>query len=94
MKIKDIYGNDHDLTPYHIHVMLGVGWGCYLGSWVFNVIYYNVHPSAVEMWPLSDKKKLFMFGKDVFSSEKEEPSLDDEVEGDSLIKICAITSIF
>ena len=94
MKIKDIYGIDHDLTPYHIHVMLGVGWGCYLGSWVFNVIYYNVHPSAVEMWPLSDKKKLFMFGKDVFSSEKEEPSLDDEVEGDSLIKICAITSTF
>ena len=94
MKIKDIYGIDHDLTPYHIHVMLGVGWGCYLGSWVFHVIYYKVHPSAVEMWPLSDKKKLFMFGKDVFSSEKEEPSLDDEVEGDSLIKICAITSTF
>ena len=94
MKIKDIYGIDHDLTPYHIHVMLEVGWACFLGSWVFNVIYYNVHPSAVEMWPLYDKKKLFMFGKDVFSSEKEEPSLDDEVEGDSLIKICAITSIF
>ena len=93
--IKDIYGNESFLPPYYVRKVLIVGWVCFLVSWLINIPYYIVHPAAVEMDPLSDdKKKLFMFGKDVFSSEKEEPSLDDEVEGDSLIKICAITSTF
>ena len=73
MKIKDIYGIDHDLRPYHIHVMLGVGWACFLGSWLINIAYYTFHPSFVEIFPLSNKRKLFMFGKDVFSSGNREP---------------------
>ena len=82
MKIKDIYGTDHTLTPHHVHVMLGVGWGCFLGSWLINIVYYKFHPSAVEMDPRSDDKKtLFVFGRDVFSSENKKPSLD--AEGDS-----------
>ena len=84
MTIKDIDGIDHDLTPHHVHVMLGVGWACFLGSWLINIAYYMFHPSAVEMDPRSDdKKKLFMFGEDVFSSEKKKPLMDSEVEGDS-----------
>ena len=83
MTINDIYGNDYDLKPYHVHVMLGVGWACFLGSWLINIAYYKVHPSAVEVFSLSvfsDKKKLFMFGRDVFLSGKK-PSLHAEVEG-------------
>ena len=69
MTIKDIYGNDHNLTPLNIQVMLGVGWACFLGSWLINIAYYKFHPSAVEMDPRSDDKKtLFVFGRDVFSS--------------------------
>ena len=45
---KDIYGNDHYLTPHHVRVMLGVGWACFLGSWLINIAYYKFHPSAVE----------------------------------------------
>ena len=81
MTLKDIYGNDHNLKPYHVLAMLGVGWACFLGSWLFNIAYYKFHPSAVEMFSLSDKRKLFMFGRDVFSSGKKEPLLDGELEG-------------
>ena len=82
MKITDIYGNAHDLTPHHVHVMLGVGWACFLGSWLINIAYYKFHPTAVEVFSLSDKKKLYVFGTDVFSSGKKEPSLHAEVEGE------------
>ena len=82
MKIKDIYGKDHDLTPHHVGVMLGVGWACFLGSWLINIAYYKFHPSAVDVFSLSDKGKLYVFGRDVFQSSrnKEEPSHDD-IEG-------------
>ena len=80
MTLKDIYGNDHDLTPHHVFVMLGVGWACFLGSWLINIAYYKFHPSAVEMFSLSDKKKLYVFGGDVFSSGKREPSFDGKLE--------------
>ena len=69
MTIKDIYGNDHYLAKHHVRVMLGVGWACFLGSWLINIAYYKFHPSAVEMDPRSDDKKtIFVFGRDVFSS--------------------------
>ena len=80
MTIKDIYGNAHDLTPHHVRVMLGVGWACFLGSWLINIAYYKFHPSAVEVLSLYDKKKLYVFGRDVFSGNKERPSHGD-VEG-------------
>ena len=82
MTIKDIYGNDHDLTPNHVHVMLGVGWACFLGSWLINIAYYKFHPSAVDVFSLSDKGKLYVFGRDVFqSSGNEELPSHDDVEG-------------
>ena len=86
--MKDTYGNDHDLKPLNIIVMLAVGWACFLGSWLINIAYYKFHPSAVEMDPRSDDKKtLFVFGRDVFSSENKKPSpLDAEVEGEFLFK--------
>ena len=79
VKIKDIYGSDHDLTPHHVHVMLGVGWACFLGSWLINIAYYKFHPSAVEMNPFSDKRKLYMFGRDVFR--KKEKATHGTIEG-------------
>ena len=81
MKIKDIYGSDHELTPKHVNVMLVVGWACFLGSWLINIAYYKFHPSAVDVFSLSDKRKLYVFGRDVFSRNKN-PSLHGEVEGD------------
>ena len=88
MTITDISGNDHALTPHHVRVMLAVGWACFLGSWLVNIAYYKVHPSAVDVFSLSDKWKLYVFGKDVFSSgnDQEQPSRGD-VEGKILIII-------
>ena len=88
MKIRDIYGNDkdingndHDLTPHHVHVMLGVGWASYLGSWIINIAYYKFHPSAVEFQLSRSKLKLFMFGIDVFSSgKKDQPEFEKAEE--------------
>ena len=80
MTIKDIDGIDHDLTPHHVHVMLGVGWACFLGSWLINIAYYKVHPSAVDVFSFSNKRKLYVFGRDVFSSKTKEPPSGD-VEG-------------
>ena len=85
MTIKDIYGNDHNLTPHHVHVMQGVGWACFLGSWLINIAYYKFHPSAVEVLSLSDKKKLYVFGRDVFSTGKRETSLHCEIEGEIIL---------
>ena len=84
MTLEDVYGNDHDLTPHHVRVMLAVGWACFLGSWLVNIAYYKVHPSAVDVFSLSDKWKLYVFGTDVFSSGNEKPSLHVEVEGEVL----------
>ena len=81
MTIKDIYGNAHDLTPHHVRVMLGVGWACFLGSWLINIAYYMFHPSAVEFWPLSGKRKLYVFGRDFLSSGNKEQTSHGDVEG-------------
>merc|ERR1719220_1789891 len=91
MKITDIYGNDHDLTQHHVRVMLTVGWFFFLVSWLVNIAYYKFHPSAVEVFDLSDKWKLYVFGRDVFSSGNEkQPSRGDVEEGelDSLTVDC------
>ena len=81
VEMKDSDGKDHDLSQLHVIIMLAVSWACFLGSWLINIAYYSVHPSAVEVFSLSEKMKLFMFGRDVFSSEKNDPSAQDEVEG-------------
>ena len=84
MKITDIYGNDHDLSLLHVIVMLAVGWACFLGSWLVNIAYYKFHPSAVEVFSLSDKWKLYVFGDDVFLSRNEEQPSRGDVEGNIL----------
>ena len=69
MTINDIYGNDYDLKPYHVHVMLGVGWACFLGSWLINIAYYKFHPSSVDVFSkeiFSQKRFLYLFGWNVF----------------------------
>ena len=77
MTIKDIYGNDHNLKPHHVRVMLGVGWACFLGSWLINIAYYKFHPSAVEFKLSRSKWKLLMFGTNFFSSGEKEKAEGD-----------------
>ena len=85
MSIKDIYGSPHDFTKHHLDVMIGVGWACFLGSWIVNILYYKFHPSAVEMSSLSsfsDKKLLYVFGSNVFSRRSSAALSPAEIEGE------------
>ena len=81
--IKDVYGNPHDLSKHHLDVMIGVGWACFILSWMVNIAYYNFHPSAVEMFSFSDKKILWVFGRDVFSWEESNKKTPADVEGEN-----------
>ena len=62
MTIKDLYGNEHDLSKLSVGVMIGAGWAFFIISWIINVGYYKFHPSSVEVFSLSDKKILYVFG--------------------------------
>ena len=83
MIIKDVYGNPHDFTKQQMDVMIGIGWACFLGSWIVNIAYYKFHPSAVEMFSFSDKKILWVFGRDVFSWEESNKKTPADVEGEN-----------
>ena len=86
MDIKDLYGNEHDLSKQTVGVMIGAGWAFFIISWIINLVYYNFHPSSVEVFSLLDKKILYMFGVKFPRSEetkKEEniPLLFRKIEG-------------
>ena len=76
--IKDVYGNDHPLTRRNVNIMLGVGWACFVLSWLINIAYYKFHPSSVEVISLSDKKILHVLGREYSWIETNKQSL---VEG-------------
>ena len=40
--------------------MMAVGWMAFLGSWLMNVLFYMVHPSAVDCSKKGVKEKLFI----------------------------------
>ena len=62
MTIKDLYGNEHDLSKLSVGVMIGAGWAFFVISWIINVAYYKFHPSSVDVLSFSDKKILYVFG--------------------------------
>ena len=86
MTIKDLYGNEHDLSKHSVGVMIGAGWAFFIISWIINVGYYKFHPSSVEVFSLKDKKILYVFGRRfprLKETKKEEniPLLITKVEG-------------
>ena len=82
MSIKDVHGNPHKFTKNHLDVMIGVGWACFILSWMVNIAYYKFHPSAVEMFSFSDKKILWVFGKNVFDCERNITQSPAGIEGE------------
>ena len=77
MTIKDLYGNEHDLSKLSVGVMIGAGWAFFIISWIINVGYYKFHPSSVEVFSLSDKKILYVFG--VKFPRSEETKKDEKI---------------
>ena len=48
MEIKDVNGRPYDLTQYHVQMIMVTGWVAFFLSWISNILYYKVHPSAVD----------------------------------------------
>ena len=42
MKLIDINGIPHSLTPGQVRVMIAIGWISFLLGWAFNTIFYQV----------------------------------------------------
>ena len=40
--------------------MILVGWAAFLGSWLMNILFYKVHPSAVDCSKKGVREKLFI----------------------------------
>ena len=79
MVITDLYGHDHHLSKLYVGVMIGAGWAFFVISWIINVAYYKFHPSSVDLdltdpEALSEKMKLYVFGRDVFERKTQSPT--------------------
>ena len=49
MILLDMNGNIKFISPATVHVMLAVGWGTFIVSWIVNIIYYLLHPLAIDI---------------------------------------------
>ena len=61
MSLVDVHGRVRLLTDQQVHVTLVIGWVSFLLSWVFNIMYYRVHPSAVDFNPSRSRARLFIY---------------------------------
>ena len=60
-KILDVNGRPHSLTRHHIVMILVIGWTSFIMSWIFNILYYKVHPSAVDFKLKRVRARLFIY---------------------------------
>ena len=60
-KILDVNGRPHSLTQHHVIIILVIGWTSFIMSWIFNILYYKVHPSAVDFKFKRVRARLFIY---------------------------------
>ena len=74
MRLIDVNGNSHPMTKYQVRMMMLLGWVAFLFAWVMNILFYKVHPSAVDFSPKRFKDRCFLYvvGKkmDFFSTKE------------------------
>ena len=61
----DTNGHDHPITHYIVFKTLAIGWAAFILSLIFNILYYALHPSEVEMWNFKKKLVVTMLGKPI-----------------------------
>ena len=61
MKLVDVHGRVEILTGDQVMMILVSGWVSFLLSWMFNIMYYRVHPSAVDFNPSRARARLFIY---------------------------------
>ena len=83
MKLIDVNGNPHMMTPHQVRVMIIIGWVSFLSAWVMNILFYKVHPSSVDFSLSGLWKKMFIyicgrkFSLRYSASDEEETEIDD-----------------
>ena len=74
MKLMDVNGNTHPLTKHQVRMMILLGWMAFLLAWLMNILFYKVHPSAVDFSPKRYRDRCFLYvvGKKIvfFSTQK------------------------
>ena len=61
MKLIDINGYKHDMTKRQVRIMYTLGFIAFILSWIMNLCYYKVHPSAVDFRLKTFKEKCFIY---------------------------------
>ena len=61
MKLIDVNGNPHVMTPRQVGVMIIIGWASFLLAWIMNIMFYKVHPSSVDFSLSGLCKKMFIY---------------------------------
>ena len=61
MEIKDVNGRPHDFTQYQVQMIMLIGWVAFFASWISNIFYYKVHPSAVDFNTGRFRSKFFVY---------------------------------
>lgn len=67
MKLIDVNGYPHDLTSFQVRMMIAFGWIAFILSWMFNILFYAVHPSVVDFNPerIRDKCYIYILGRKI-----------------------------
>ena len=58
LHLTGVNGMKIEIQPYHICVMLALGWTCFFLSYIMNFIYYKIHPSGVDFKKERFRKRL------------------------------------
>ena len=68
MKLIDVHGVEHKLARHHVNWMISIGWVSFFLAAVLNIIYYKLHPSAVDFnfGRIGGKLFLNIFGKPIY----------------------------
>ena len=58
LQLTDVNGRVHTLQRSSIVMMIGAGWILHLGSFIFNGLYYKLHPSGTDISGGALKKRI------------------------------------
>merc|ERR1711879_1017870 len=81
----DTKGFSHDLTSSIVFATLGIGWAAFGLSLLFNILYYALHPSQVDILNIRKKLVVAVVGYEINLVKFTMKDLRSEVEGGALV---------
>ena len=61
MRLIDVNGIPHPMSKFQVRMMMLIGWMAFLLAWLMNILFYKVHPSAVDFSLKRYKEKCFLY---------------------------------